>query len=443
MADGSSTASFKSVRSIATIVLLGVKSGGSLTRLLAENSPKVSPKDQPLLAEITYGSCRWYHRLDAVLSVLMKKPLRNRDADIHALMIIGLYQLVHMRIKPHAVLTETVNAARHLRKPMFTKLVNGVLRSFQRDSQKILSQVDSQDTSRYSQPNWLLDEIKSDWPDHWENIAAALLKQPPFTLRVNQKKTDTNTYLQRLVSEGLQASPVDGINSALVLDRAVAVEQVPDFFQGYVSVQDAGAQLAAMLLNVKAGGKVLDACSAPGGKTGHILEQADTVSLTAIDVDATRLDKVKDNLQRLNLQATLEVADAAETNGPWSEQTYDYILLDVPCSATGVIRRHPDIKLLRRKNDLSGLVRQQRAILQNVWPLLKQGGHLLYVTCSLLSCENELQVDWFLKQQQDAEELSLNPQVVHHKRIHGIQVIPGDFNNDGFFYSLMTKRSIQ
>ncbi len=432
-------AGFHSVRSVAANVLHGVTQGGSLTRLLAESAGSVNDKDRALLSELLFGSCRWYHRLDAVLSLLMQKPLRKRDGDVHALLIIGLYQLNHMRIKPHAVLAETVNAARHLGKPMFTRLVNGVLRRFQREQESLLKQADNNPAVASSMPQWLLEELKSAWPDQWQQITSAMLQQPPLTLRLNTRLVGMQDYLQQLLDQHMPAKPVKGMESALVLDKAVPVEQIPGFMQGLVSVQDAGAQLAAVLLDATQGSMVLDACSAPGGKTGHILERSDNLQLTAIDIDEQRLEKVQENLQRLGLHAVLEVGDAAKNKGDWVKRQYDFILLDVPCSATGVIRRHPDIKLLRKRSDIAGLVEQQRKILLNVWPLLKPGGGLLYATCSLLAAENEQQVDWLLKQKQDAVELSLEPLVEHHRRKHGIQLLPGDLNMDGFFYSLLTK----
>jgi 16S rRNA (cytosine967-C5)-methyltransferase len=237
----------------------------------------------------------------------------------------------------------------------------------------------------------------------------------------------------------MAAKPVEGIPEALVLDKPVSVDRIPGFSEGLVSVQDAGAQLAAIFLNPAEGSFVLDACAAPGGKTGHMLERTRAVSLTAIDVDQQRLQKIVQNLERLQLQATLEAADAASPGGAWAKQHYDFILLDVPCSATGVIRRHPDIKLLRRRGDIAGLVQQQRNILLNVWPALKPGGRLLYATCSILSAENEQQIDWFLRQHPDADEVLLQPPVKHHPRDHGIQILPGESSMDGFYYSLLTK----
>jgi len=435
---GQSADSVHSVRSVAANILHGVLKGGSLTRLLQEQAKTVAVTDRPLLAEMVYGSCRWYHQLDAILARVMQKPLRKRDKDIHALIIIGLYQLNFMRIKPHAVLTETVNAARHIGKPMFTRLVNGILRRFQRERETLLEEIKRTDEALYSMPAWLLDELKTAWPEQWQQVAQAMLRQPPLTLRLNTQRVPVKIYLQKLIEAQLSGRPVKGLPGALMLDKAVPVEKIPGFDQGDVSVQDAGAQLAAVLLDAKPGSTVLDACSAPGGKTGHILETGNGLNMTAIDIDKQRLQKVTDNLQRLGLAARLQVADVSKAEGEWVNQQYDFILLDVPCSATGVIRRHPDIKLLRRLTDINDLVRLQQKILLNIWPLLKPGGRLLYATCSLLPIENEKQVDWFLQQHQDAVELSLETQVESLRRQHGIQLLPG-MMTDGFYYSLLEK----
>lgn len=434
-----SVKSYQSVRSISAKVLTGVLNGASLTRLLTENAGLVAPNERPLLSEMTYGSCRWFHRLDAVLKQLLQKPLRRRDTVIRSLLIIGLYQLTTMRIKPHAVVAETVNAARHLGKPMFTKLVNGVLRRFQREHETLLQKADVQIPSRFSMPDWLLQKIKKDWPDDWQQICLAMLEAPPMSLRLNTAITNCQSYLDQLSAQGIHARAIDGLPTAVILDQSMAVESIPGFIQGQVSVQDAGAQLAARLLDAQEDDRVLDACAAPGGKTGHLLEHTENLDLTAIDIDELRLERVSENLQRLNQQAKLLVGNAAEPDGAWSQLQYDAILLDVPCSATGVIRRHPDIKLLRREEDIQNLAREQRKILQACWSLLKPGGKLLYVTCSLLSDENEKEIAWFLAQQDDANELSLQPGVPHKTRQHGIQVIPGDSTMDGFYYALLTK----
>ena len=430
-----------SVRAAAARVLQGVFNGQSLTRLLEQYAAKVPEKDRALLAELSYGSCRWYHRLDYYLTQLMKKPLRARDRDIYALLVIGLYQLAFMRIKPHAAVQETVNAVRLLRKPALVKLVNGVLRSFQRQQEKLSKQVEENPQARYVMPEWLLQQLRSDWPADWPLIAKALLEQPPMTIRVNTAKGTVADYVAELAEQGVTVKPVTGVNTALVLDKPVPVDALPGFFAGRSSVQDAGAQLAAILLAAGGQADVLDACAAPGGKTGHMLEQANGLHMAAIDVDESRLVKVEENLQRLGLQAELFVGDAAEPAGQWAKRQYDYILLDVPCSASGVIRRHPDIKLLRRREDVGQLVKLQRRILSSIWPMLKPGGRLLYATCSLLREENEKQVEWFLSQQHAAMELKIETTVKCIDGKHGIQLLPGISATDGFYYALLQKKT--
>lgn len=429
-----------SVRSVAARVLQGVIRGQSLTRLLEQHASQVPVKDRSLLSELCYGSCRWYHRLDFYLASLMKKPLRNRDQDIHALLVIGLYQLAFMRIKPHAAVQETVNAVRDLGKPAFVKLANGVLRSYQRQQQELQKQIGEHPQAHFVIPEWLHRQLQTDWPDSCALICDALLEQPPMTIRVNTANNTVAGYVAELARHGITAKPVKGVDTALVLDKPVPVEVLPGFLEGRSSVQDAGAQLAALLLQAQGQADVLDACAAPGGKTGHMLEQASELRLAAVDVDAERLRKVEENLQRLDLQAELFVGDAADPHGVWSERQYDYILLDVPCSATGVIRRHPDIKLLRRKDDIGRLVKLQRRILSRIWPMLKPGGRLLYATCSLLHQENEKQIEWFLSEHSGAAELKPQTTVNCMNQKHGIQLLPGVSGTDGFYYALLQKK---
>lgn len=436
----------QSVRAVAAKTLKGVLSGASLTRLLEEYSAKVSEADRGLFFELGYGSCRRYFQLEAVLRKLLQKPLRNRDLDIHALLIVGLYQLAFMRIKPHAVVQETVNAARHLKKPGMVKLVNGVLRNFQRNADALITETASNPLSALSMPAWLLASIKQDWPSQWQAIAEALLDPAPMTLRVNQSRQAVNQYKAALTDKGMTARPVKGIAGALMLDQAVPVSALPGFSEGWVSVQDAGAQLAALLLAPAENDLVLDACAAPGGKTSHMLERQ-SLDMVALDVDEKRLQRVAENLQRLGLSARLYAGDAAEPEGSWAAGQYDCILLDVPCSATGVIRRHPDIKLLRRPEDIDSLVAKQRQILTSIWPLLKPGGKLLYATCSIISRENDQQVAWFLKQQDNAREMSIDiikdtdtdTAMEHIRCNHGIQLLPQKSGADGFYYALLQK----
>jgi 16S rRNA (cytosine967-C5)-methyltransferase len=428
--------SAKPLRVVAAKILERVISGQSLTRQLELHSGDVAPNEKAILAEIVYGSCRWYHRLDAVLAALMKKPLRARDLDIHSLLIAGLYQLQFMRIKPHAVVAETVNAVRQLKKPALAGLVNGVLRSFQRDGERLLTELDKDPVNQYSMPAWLSGKLKKHWPDHWQTVAGALLEAPPMVLRVNRLVSDAEHYQQVLQESGMTCHLLEGIPSALVLEQPVTVDRLPGFAAGEVSVQDGGAQLAALLLDIRDGEEVLDACAAPGGKTGHLLEQG-RISLTAMDEDEARLQRVRQNLERLKLDARVLVGDAADTTSAWADRLYDAILLDVPCSATGVIRRHPDIKLLRQPEDIGQLAHLQQRILENAWASLKPGGRLLYVTCSLMPEENDVQVANFIKKHNNARVMKINPGVEHVTCNHGIQLLPGLAQTDGFYYALL------
>jgi 16S rRNA (cytosine967-C5)-methyltransferase len=298
--------------------------------------------------------------------------------------------------------------------------------------------VEQDEVALHAEPAWLIGRIRDAWPEDWRDLLQALLQRPPMTLRVNAIQSDRQAYAADLAGVGLTGRPVAAADQALQLDEPVSVETLPGFAQGRVSVQDAGAQLAAQLLDVRSGQWVLDACAAPGGKTCHILERAPTSQLQALDISETRLARVRDNLQRLHLRAELACADVATPSGEWAERRYQRILLDVPCSATGVLRRHPDIKLLRRPRDVTGLALRQAAILDAVWPLLEPGGKLLYVTCSILPSENEQQIDAFLERQNEARALDIDAPW-GRSRGRGRQVLPGEDGMDGFFYALLEK----
>ena len=396
-------------------------------------------KQQALLQEFCFGVARWRGRLEAIAGQLLQKPLKKKDADIHLLILLGLYQQIYMRLPDHAAVSETAEAARQLGKPWAVGLVNGVLRSFQRQQTKLLEQADREAASRTAFPDWLLDEIQGGWPDDWQDLLEAENQRPPMTLRVNRQRISRSDYLQALKTAGIEAKPVAAVESAVVLEQPCAVTRLPGFSAGDVSVQDAGAQLAAGLLDLQPGQQVLDACAAPGGKSCHILESVADISLTALDVDDTRLQRVADNLNRLNLNATLVQGDAAAPEGQWAEQRYDRILLDVPCSATGVIRRHPDIKWLRRPDDIARLAALQARILDAIWPLLAPGGLLLYATCSLLPQENEEQVRGFLSRTDDAVERPIEASWGVTRAL-GRQTLPGRQTMDGFYYACLEKR---
>jgi 16S rRNA (cytosine967-C5)-methyltransferase len=391
-----------------------------------------------LLQELCYGVIRWYFRLLAISGLLLERPLKKRDRDVGLLILVGLYQLLYLRIPPHAAVAETVETARSMGKSWAAGLVNGVLRRFQREQEQLLRRVDADPIARLAHPEWLLGEIRQRWPDRWQGILQAANSRPVMSLRVNLNKIDRQDYFERLRAAAIPARPIKGVASGLVLDRPQDVQLLPGFSEGLVSVQDGGAQLAAELLDLQPGQQVLDACAAPGGKSCHILEREPAVQLTAVDLDKERLERVRENLQRLKLQASLSVGDAAAPEGEWAQSSYDRILLDVPCSATGVIRRHPDIKLLRRPEDISTLVELQQRILSKVWHLLKPGGILLYATCSLLPQENEQQIERFLAGRDDVRERPVEA-TWGHACEQGRQTLPGEDSMDGFYYAVLEK----
>ncbi len=419
--------------------VLAVLAGRSLDRALAKTAIALNERDRALAAELSYGVCRWHRRLDLLVASLLRKPLKAKDRDIKVLLLVGAYQLIYSRVPAHAALSTTVDTCRRLGKAWASKLVNGVLRRLQREYPTLAERVDKDSAVRYAQPDWLYQAIGKAWPERNDSIADALQQRPPMVLRVDRRRISRVEYAQRLVQAGLTGRSHPGVQSALILDQAAAVERLPGFDQGLVSVQDAGAQLAAPYLDLEPGQRVLDACAAPGGKTLAILQQCPDLSVTALDVDEERLSRVDDNLRRAGFSAELHCADAAQTaDQPWAERDYDRILVDAPCSATGVLRRHPDIRLLRRVDDIAELGRRQAVILDAMWGLLRPGGRLLYVTCSLLPDENALQIDAFRSRHPQAEAVKL-PTPPGCRSGEGVQLLPGTDETDGFFYAALLK----
>jgi 16S rRNA (cytosine967-C5)-methyltransferase len=423
-------------RAAAALVVAQVLGGRSLSDLMPP--PGVASADRALAAELCFGTCRWFHRLDFQLGRLLSSPLKPRDADVRGLLLVGMYQLVEMRLPAHAAVASTVEAARSLGKPWATRLVNGLLRAFLRRRDELDAAADAVPAARYAHPAWLVETLQRTWPDHWQAMLSGANARPPMTLRVNRLRHSRGEYLQILRAAGIGADEVPHAAAALVLDRPGEASALPGFADGAVSVQDAAAQLAAPLLDPVPGDRVLDACAAPGGKTAHLLEHCPEAHVTAVDVDAARLERVRENLGRLALRADVVEGDAERPAGSWAQQSYDRILLDVPCTATGVIRRHPDIKLLRRAEDPAAMAARQARILDAVWPLLRPGGILLYVTCSLLPDENDEQVARFLARAAGARALAIDAPW-GHARGAGRQTLPGEGGMDGFFYARLTK----
>jgi 16S rRNA (cytosine967-C5)-methyltransferase len=412
--------------------------GRSLSAALPPALAQTAPPDRGLLQELCYGACRWQPQLQAMLNRLLQRPLPSSERPVPALLLIGLYQLWHLRIPDHAAVAETVAAVRVLRKPRLAGLVNAVLRNALRRRAELTAFIASDPEAQTAHPCWLLDRLQQDWPDDWPAITAANNARPPFTLRVNGLQSERDDYRQRLAALGKTSEPSILNQTALTLADPVEPSTLPGFAEGWVSVQDAAAQLAAPLLEVQPGMRVLDACAAPGGKTGHLLEGIPDIDLTALDQDADRLARVRDNVQRLRLNAQLMVGDARRPAEWWDGVPYDRILLDAPCSGTGVIRRHPDIKRLRRAGDLAALADQQRALLESLWPLLNPGGRLLYATCSVLHQENVAVIAHFLTVHAEAIE---QPIIAAWGRAlaHGRQILPGADNADGFYYAVLSK----
>jgi 16S rRNA (cytosine967-C5)-methyltransferase len=409
--------------------------GQSLTAALAAVLPKLhEAQDQAFVQALAFGVIRYYAELDCLLRQLLDKPLKAKDGDIRALLLVGLYQLLHMRVKPHAAVAETVAATKH--KPWAKGLVNAVLRNAQRRSDQLLQACQASEAVRFNHPQWIIEHLRQDWPQDYTHLLEANNCPAPMVLRVNVRRISAEAYLQLLQAQGHAAELSEVCASAIQLDQAMDARQLPGFADGLVSVQDVAAQLAAQLLDVQPGHRVLDLCAAPGGKTAAILElQPQLAELLAVDVDAERMRRVADNLQRLQLQAQLVVADGAE----WDAQGgFDRILLDAPCSGLGVIRRHPDIKWLRRASDIENLQTQQQRLLQRAWQLLAPGGVMLYATCSVLKRENQQQIEDFLVRHADAEEWAIDAEW-GRRCMPGRQVFTGVLQMDGFYYARLRK----
>ncbi len=411
----------------------------SLTDVLQQAAiNKLPVRDQAWVRNLCFGSLRWHGRLGAILREMLTKPLKKADKDIECLLRLGLYQLLYQRTPDHAAVNETVAATRQLKKAWAGALINGVLRRFLREKEEVLAKIDLLETARYSFPPWLTERLKTAWPDNWQDIMQASNQQAPMVLRVNQRQLSRAAYQHKLQSQALTAHELSAVPSALVMEQARPVSELPGFAEGEVAVQDSAAQLAALLLRCESGQRVLDACAAPGGKTCHLLECYDELALLALDSNQRRSLQIAENLQRLQLSAKIGVADAADTATWWDGHLFDRILLDAPCSATGVIRRHPDIKLLRKDRDIANLQQQQRALLSALWPVLQPGGLLLYVTCSVLPEENNQQVSDFLRATPDAEHQPIEADWGYKLSV-GRQILPGSQGMDGFYYALLKK----
>lgn len=412
----------------------------SLSELLPAALATVPDRDKGLLQAMVYQTIRHFWSLQADANSALKKPMRNKDSDVFCLLLVGLCQIKWLNVPDHAAVDATVSATKILKKVWAGGVLNAVLRRATRG--ELTPTLN--DPARWDHPQWLINETKTAWPDHWQNILTGNQVQGPMTLRVNTRRQSRAAYSATLTEAGIAHTLTAISPYGVTLAEATDVQRLPGFNDGLVSVQDEAAQMAAHWLDPQPGDHILDACAAPGGKTGHILELVQGEgSVTALDNNARRLERVTENLERLGYAANLVTAPAEATDQYWDGKPYDRILLDVPCSGTGVIRRHPDIKLLRRPEDITQLVALQAHILKAVWTLLKPGGTLLYATCSVLPAENEHQVKRFLEHQDDASLMPLAPpaDAPEHglQRPFGQQWLPQEHCADGFFFARLQK----
>jgi len=421
----------------ALAAVLGGKA--SLNSSLPLQLDKVEARDRGLTQDLAFGTARWQPRLSALATKLLQKPFKAADADVEALLLVGLYQLLYTRVPAHAAIGETVGCADKLKKPWAKALLNAVLRRAQRESEALLVELEHDPVVRTAHPRWLQKSLKAFWPQQWEAICAANNAHPPMILRVNRRHHPRDAYLKLLGEAGVGAQACAYSQDGIVLEEACDVRNLPGFNEGWISVQDEAAQLAADLLDLAPGQRVLDACCAPGGKTCHILEaQPQLAGVVAVDLEAKRLVRVRENLERLGLDAELIAADGRDTATWWDGKPFQRILLDAPCSATGVIRRHPDIKLTRQPDDIAALAALQGELLDAMWTTLEVGGILLYATCSTLPTENTEVIEAFLARTSGARELDIAG-TFGVKQPHGRQLLAQQGGHDGFYYAKLIK----
>lgn len=432
----------QNVRALAAQILTEViERKKSLPQVVSDTIPE-DYAQRPLLFELCYGTLRWYYLLRALANELLLKPLPKKHQDVYYLLLIGLHQLLNMNIPQYAIVSETVQAAAVMGHPWAKGLMNKNLRRFLEEKDALLAKVDKTEEAKYVHPQWLIGKIKKAWPEQWQDILAANNLRAPLTLRANLLKNTRDEYLAYLKQHEIDAHAVADCEFALSLDKPMPIENIPGFEEGLVSVQDAAGQFAAKLLNLKPNLRVLDACAAPGTKSTHMLELEPKLGhLTAVEKDPERLMMIKQNFERLNLPRdhfNLVLADVAHTEQWWSGEKFDRILVDAPCSGSGVIRRHPDMKVLREPEDSRNHHQVQVHLLNHLWPLLEKKGLLLYSTCSVFPEENEKTIQEFLQKNPEAkiQKFELPFGVAQQ---YGWQLLPQENGSDGFYYCLITK----
>jgi 16S rRNA (cytosine967-C5)-methyltransferase len=424
----------EAARALARVVF----DGTSLRVALAETAPRFADaRDRALLSATLFVATRWWLRLDAALAELLEKPLPPKAREIRALLAVGFAQIAVLQMPDYAVVASCVDATRTLGQPHYSGLVNALLRRFGRERSALDARLDRDDVTRTAHPRWLIDALRRDWPEDADAMLDANNREAPLTLRVNRRRCDAAILLERLLAGGIAASAHADITDAIVLERSTDVTALPGYAEGFFSVQDGAAQRVVELLDPAVGQRVLDACAAPGGKAAHLLEHAD-VDLVALDRDASRLPRIGESLARLGLAADIRCGDAAAPETWWDGRPFDRILLDAPCSATGIIRRQPDVKLHRRAGDIAGLAATQQRLLAALWPLLAPGGRLVYATCSVLRAENEAVVSAFRAEHAQAQSVPV-PTAFGRAAGDGRQNLPGVGGMDGFYYAILEK----
>ena len=430
------------VQQAASLTIERLLSGrGSLNSIMPDFYQKLPRVQHAKYKEICFGTCRWYYRLEVLLGQLTEKPMKSSEYRVKAILFVGLYQLMSMRTPSHAVVNEAVDTARRLNKPWARSLINAILREFSRSGENAVRQNLKEDTFKQAHPQWFLESIQQQFPDDWSSIIKVNNSHPPLCLRVNLRKIKRSDYLDQLSKKGIPARPANISPAGVYLLQGLPVHQIPGFRDGVVSIQDESAQLAAYFLSPQKKERGLDACSAPGGKAGHLLEIEPSIQFLILDKKDHRLQQLKSNFKRLQLFADMKVADASDVDSWWDGRRFDFILLDAPCSGSGVIRRNQDIRVLLQPEQVTNNVESQEQLLENLWQCVTDDGRLLYVTCSLFAEENNDLIERFTAKRGDCktEKLQLSPDVPHKVCSSGIQLLPNIDGGDGFFYSLLKK----